>query len=427
LIRFFVTEFVRKVSLLCFIWLPYGRVKRVGKVDLSGHVLLAPTHNNFYCDITVAGNEAEHLPGWMAKVGLFSPPFGAFLRYLGARPIVRILDAGKTSGGRGDLRRLNESSFEEIIVGLKQAGVFCIFPEGNSMERPGLGLPLKAGIAQLALRAEAAANFSLGLRIVPLAIEYPALWILGGNVVATYGNQIRVADWKLVYADDPKLAVKEIIAKLSEELLRIYPNFSTMEERRAADLLFLASHKLDRKRISDGFHAKKIERKIFDNFLQEADSVFARAYIYGRGGAKKIGRLLLPCALLASMLLFPFAVFSLVHNSLAAMTLRFAIGRISNAVPDHMTLRVALAILCLPFFYACQFFFLREFAPNGASGVLGYFAYSAWAILAWKLTQVWSRFACVIFYFCLARFPRMQRLEAIIRLLEQAFGADRVP
>src|SRR3989344_6479190 len=77
---------IRAFSYVCFIRLPYGPVQRIGKPDLGGRVILAPTHNNFYCDITVAGSETPKLPRWMAKVGLFRKPFDLLRRFFGPIP-----------------------------------------------------------------------------------------------------------------------------------------------------------------------------------------------------------------------------------------------------------------------------------------------------------------------------------------------------
>lgn len=389
--------FIRWLSLICFVRLPYGRIERIGKPDLRGRVILAPTHNNFYCDIAIAGNETPALPRWMAKVGLFRPPFARLLRFLGAFPVVRILDG---AGAVENPRETNQATFDQAVAELRLEGAFCIFPEGNSLHRPGINLPLKNGIAKLALAAESAADFSLGLRIIPMGIDYGDRTAFGGGVVVRYGEAVLPSRFAAIYREDPRQAVKSLMAELTKNLLAVSPHFETFAESEAAFLLERLAIETDRLEISTVIgRARAANDPDLARFLEKARGFRAN---FSAGSEEVIGSARLwrgfswPRRVRLYLFLFAFLLpvgWSVLHNFLAKQALRVLVRRVSEAPPDFMTVHIGLAILCVPSVYFLQFLGLYLLWADGGffRFVSGYLIYTVIGIGTWFAEQHWRR------------------------------------
>lgn len=385
---------IRRFCYLFYIRLPYGPVKRFGKPDLSGRVILAPTHNNFFCDISIAGVEGPKYPRWLAKIGLFDPPFGNFLRFMGCYPIVRILDASTT---KGDLRALNEQTSRGISEALKEEGLLCIFPEGNCLDRPGLNIPLKNGIAKFAFAAEAESGFTLGIRIVPMGIDYHARTDFVAGVTIRYGQPILVKDYEDQYKKDPVLAAKSLMAELTNSFLGIFPHFSSYEALAVANLLEQLGVDRDRIRISQKILAAEKSNpenwKTLAGLCRDFSATHSRASIRKIGNGRLwrtmgFGEKFWIC--LQTYLLLPFALFSFCNNLLPSLVIRYLSRKKSELTTDYMTIHITITIFAAPVVYLLQYIPLAYlFRVTGPYLILGYFYYVLQSIICWALEKRW--------------------------------------
>jgi 1-acyl-sn-glycerol-3-phosphate acyltransferase len=158
----------------------FGRIRLRGEglVPASGPVLLIGRHRNGVAD------------GYVYAAGLPRQPTFMIAARLRRRPLVRLLVTGidvvrdKDAGDRS----INQHAITTCVERLAAGDAVFIFPEGTST----LGarhLPFKTGAARVA--SEFLALYG-ALTVVPLAIDYDAPAVLGGNAEITIGAPLRL-------------------------------------------------------------------------------------------------------------------------------------------------------------------------------------------------------------------------------------------
>lgn len=195
-----------------------------------GPVLLAANHPNSLLDpilvLATAGRPARPL----AKAPLFRRPVvGRLIRVLGGIPVFRRED---------DPRQMarNEDTFRAAIEALEAGDAIQIFPEGRSHSDPSLSR-LRTGAARIALAAEAASGWTLGVAIVPVGLTYVRKAFFRGRVVALYGAPIHAAHWRAAFAMDERDAARSLTDTLAERLRALTLQLATTED---ADLIDVA-------------------------------------------------------------------------------------------------------------------------------------------------------------------------------------------
>ncbi len=160
----------------------------------------------------------------LAKATLFHEPLiGHVLEGLNAIPIYRPQDYP------GETWR-NEASFEAAVAALLQREAVLIFPEGLSHSEARLAR-MKTGAARLALEAEEAAAWSLGLRVVPVGLTYQRKHAFRGRVAAAVGQPLEVAGWREERQRDEWAAVESLTDAMREALEKVTLNLPTAEDR----------------------------------------------------------------------------------------------------------------------------------------------------------------------------------------------------
>ncbi|MBR9920431.1 MAG: hypothetical protein GYB31_06290 [Bacteroidetes bacterium] len=107
----------------------------------------------------------------------------------------------------------NEQAFAQSIKFLKNGGCLYVAPEGTSKVERHLR-KVKTGTARIALAAEAAHGFNLGIKILPAGIIYSNPRYFREQALVKAGELIRVADFKDLYLKDSREAVKALTLKI---------------------------------------------------------------------------------------------------------------------------------------------------------------------------------------------------------------------
>jgi len=148
-----------------------------------------------------------------AKHTLFSGPLGLVLEAFGAIPLVRTQDDPR--GGRRNLEALDR--YAELL-GQKLAT--AIFPEGLSQDDPQVA-PIKTGAARIALKAESAADFNLGLLIVPVGLQFEPRRRFRADVFVRFGEPLKIADLAQLHAENPRQAIRELTGRIDTALKKL--------------------------------------------------------------------------------------------------------------------------------------------------------------------------------------------------------------
>lgn len=193
----------------------YVEIQRVGGrgVPESGPLIFAANHPNSIMDTVILGTQTSRQICYMARSGLFSNALSRWLfNRVGVIPIYRAQD-----GQEGQGTAQNTESFTRAYEVLEGGGCIGIFPEGqNALERH--VRPIKTGTARIALEAEARRGWELGVRIVPVGLNFESRTRFLSGVLIRFGEPIPAARWRGAYEADPRGAVRQLTDAIQEGL-----------------------------------------------------------------------------------------------------------------------------------------------------------------------------------------------------------------
>ncbi len=336
---------------------------------------------------------------FLVKSTLFQFPIKSFIEFAGALPLARSIDQDRDKAARA---AQNRTTFKVAIQALKDGWPVAIYPEGISISSPGLVLPLKPGAAKLALLAESEHGFALGLRILPVGLEYGKHTKVGSGLNIRYGKPLLVADYKELYEKDSDQATKQLTEDLTAEMIRNYPHFLDETKQHLGKKLValgLLRYKFDaaqmflRQKDNASFWAGLEERmKAFEEASRE-HGIPLPAWGY-RQIWRQLGPLRWPSRLAYLTLGFPIFLVDLVNNTLAEFFLSSAVEFFVTDDSERMSFRFFLAPVVLGIVYALQFWFLKAIAfPEWLGGIgLGeYVLYTAGSFAIWYFAVHWRR------------------------------------
>ncbi len=189
------------------------QVQGAESIPAQGPVLLVANHPNSLLDPAILIHLIPRPLHFGAKHTLFSGPMAPILGAFGAIPLVRAQDDPR--GGRRNLAALD--LYAELLGrGLATA----IFPEGLSQDDPRVA-PVKTGAARIALQAESAADFNLGLLIVPVGLQFEPRRSFRADAFVRCGEPVEVTDLARLHAENPRQAVRELTGRIDTALKKL--------------------------------------------------------------------------------------------------------------------------------------------------------------------------------------------------------------
>ena len=210
------------------------QVQGARSIPEEGALLLVANHPNSLLDPAILVHLISRPLHFGAKHTLFFGPLGLVLEAFGAIPLVRAQDDPR--GGRRNLEALDR--YAELL-GQKLAT--AIFPEGLSQDDPELA-PIKTGAARIALKGESAADFNLGLLIVPVGLQFEPRRRFRADAFVRFGEPLQIADLASLHADSPRQAIRELTGRIDSALKNLAFHVEERENlplvERLADIYF---------------------------------------------------------------------------------------------------------------------------------------------------------------------------------------------
>jgi 1-acyl-sn-glycerol-3-phosphate acyltransferase len=175
-------------------------------------VLFVVNHQSAFMDPVLIGISCGRKPWYLTRAGAFANNLVRYLlRSIHMLPVFRLMD-------NVDIRQANEPIFEECSMILQDGGSVLIFPEGNHGMLKRLRTPLRKGFARIALHAEFASDFTLGLKIVPVGITYEHPTKFRTDVLVWYGEPFTVESFGEVYKIRPSEAITRLTRMVEKEM-----------------------------------------------------------------------------------------------------------------------------------------------------------------------------------------------------------------
>lgn len=177
----------------------------------TGPMIVAANHPSTFMDASVVSSFLHQKPRFLVKASLFNTAFSKWLlTNMRAIPVQRAQDS---PDGTVDTSFLFSKCYDRLADG----DTILIFPEGVSMHGRQLH-KIKTGAARIALGAEAANDFKLGVKIVTIGLNYSNPRLFRSDLYLTIKEPIEVKDWKEEYLQDERIASDSLTEKIKEQL-----------------------------------------------------------------------------------------------------------------------------------------------------------------------------------------------------------------
>lgn len=185
----------------------FYRVDRHGPPVPGGPVMITANHPNSLVDPLLIFRCSERATRPLGRAPLFDRLLlGPVMRALGGIPVHRRQDDP-------DAMHRNEDTFRAAVGVLVEGGAIQIYPEGRSHSESQLA-ELRTGAARIALQAEEAAGWRLGLSIVPVGITYSQKESARTGVVVRFGEAFSCTDLEQAHRHDPVMAVRLLTRRI---------------------------------------------------------------------------------------------------------------------------------------------------------------------------------------------------------------------
>lgn len=189
-----------------------------GRSDVPprGPLLLAANHPNTLMDVLLVATALDRRVGFVAKAPLFRVPvLGRLLRFFGAVPVERRQEGPLDEAARAR----NDAALRACEEAVARGGAVLIFPEGVSQDEPRL-MPLKTGLARIALGAERRAPGQVS--VVPVALVYDDPGTFRSRARVRFGQPMPVGPFAQLSAHEeaePFQAARALTTAVREALL----------------------------------------------------------------------------------------------------------------------------------------------------------------------------------------------------------------
>lgn len=221
------TFVARVFGLACDLF--YRRRMLGGAIPSSGPTLIVANHVNGLVDPVLIMRAADRQVRFLAKAPMFDMPVvGRLTKWARALPVYRAQDGHDTAA--------NADMFRAVYAALADGDCICLFPEGVSHNEPALQ-PLKTGAARMTLGAEAAAGRPLGIRVVPIGLNYRDKAVFRSEVAVQIGEPIVIDEaWRARHAEDPREAARALTDAIGDAIRAITVNLDAWDDLPVLDL-----------------------------------------------------------------------------------------------------------------------------------------------------------------------------------------------
>lgn len=342
----------------------YKEIRMIGRENLpeKGPLLIIANHPNTLMDAWVVGFVCRQPIYFMAKSAFFSSGFRLkILRKLNMIPINRAGE-GKAKGVS------NDQSFEECYQLLEAGKTIVIFPEGTSYQERILR-KLKTGAARIALEAEKRNGGKLGVKIVPLGLNYSRPERFRSSVLVAADKPIVAAEYLEDYTSDFIATSRSLTALFRERMERVLVttedklhDYLLEEVRNILTSKYLKSEKDEfelLKKIRDGLYGVSIYnpermleiRQLVEEIKWQTDHLALKADFLDRRFRSVMFLRQLLFSFFGLVIMAPVFAYGVIHNGIQFKLTDKVIPLITKEVEYYAPLAVLIGFIMYPLFY----------------------------------------------------------------------------
>jgi 1-acyl-sn-glycerol-3-phosphate acyltransferase len=187
------------------------QVRNLEQIPTKGPFIVTSNHPNDKLDALIIGRSVPRKIHFLAAGFLFEfKVLNWIFRSTGTIPVYRKHEST-------DAKDQNIKSFAACFEVLEKKGAIAVFPEGAThLDRQ--VKQLKTGTSRIAFEAEAKNNWQLGLKIVPVGLNFYHPTKIRGKVFVNFGKPIPVADFRGEYEQDPEKAIHQLTHSISRKI-----------------------------------------------------------------------------------------------------------------------------------------------------------------------------------------------------------------
>lgn len=387
----------------------YKEIRTIGKEHLpdKGPLIIIANHPNTLMDAWVVGYVCKQPIYFMAKGSFFNSKFRLWvLRKLNMIPINRAGE-GKAVGVE------NNQSFEECYQLLEQGKTIVIFPEGSSYNERVLR-KLKTGAARIALETEKRNNGQLGVKIIPMGLNYSRPERFRSSILIAIGDEIKATDYLPDYETDFIATSRSLTAFFRDKLEEV---LVTTEDKQQDFLLdevrdLLASKYITKEKdefnflrqIRDSLYSISIDdpeklneiRRMVQEIKWKSEQLAIKTDFLDRRFKSVMFLRQLLFSVFALLIATPVFFYGVIHNIVQFKFTDKVIPLITKEVEYFAPLAVLLGIFLYPLSYFGFVVLLHQlihlpwwakiiyFASMPISGILAYYFYKYYTHISFK-------------------------------------------
>ncbi|MGV3540334.1 MAG: 1-acyl-sn-glycerol-3-phosphate acyltransferase [Rufibacter sp.] len=374
----------------------------------KGPLIVVSNHPNTFMDPIITASLMKQDIYFLAKSSFFKPGWQAWLFHrLFMIPVYRREDVG------GNVKAQNDATFAKCYEFLSSGGTLMIFPEGNSFMQRRLR-PIKTGTARIGLGAEAQHDFSLGLKIVPVGVNYTEESRFRSEVFVKVGEPIDLKEFQNAYEADAFKAAQDLTDVIKARLESLVIHTETDEEDELlrqieavyqdtlVDELDLSPNVQEEKfLIAKGlvqsiqyFEARQPERvhklrEDLNTYLEHLRSIGLKPEALEHVPKTRQVAWGTVTTLVYLVLGFPVYLFGLVHNYLPYLLPAKLARAMTKDVEFHAPMMMSIGIFTFPIFYALVGWGAHQWLGLSGWALVGYLA--ALPVTGFFVLHYWHR------------------------------------
>jgi len=215
---------LQQYARLCFrIYYKKIWVVNLHNIPKNQPVIIAPNHQNALMDAMLFVSVTKSQIVFLARADIFKGKLLIrLLTYLNIMPIYRLRD------GIENVKRNDEVFAKTARVLRNKFNPLCIFPEGNHGDRRRLRNLVK-GIFRIALGAQEEYGEKLGVKIVPVGIDYGHYQNFRTTLLVNVGQPIEISEYSRLCRENPVQALNQLKERFAAEVSKLMINIRSEE------------------------------------------------------------------------------------------------------------------------------------------------------------------------------------------------------